>query len=56
MAKVKQLTYDELVAERERIEYLICKTSSMFAKRDMKKYLFKINAEIRARQPKGTNS
>ena len=42
----RDMTYDELLAERERVKRDIRKTESRFLKRDYRKYLIKLNNEI----------
>ena len=41
-----ELTYPEMLAERERVRNIIIKTKSQFTKKDFGKYLEKINKEI----------
>ena len=41
-----ELTYPEMLAERERVRNIINKTKSQFTKRDFSKYLEKLNKEI----------
>ena len=43
---IQTFTYQELLAERERIENAIRNTKSIFTKKDYRKYLGKINKEI----------
>ena len=43
---IQTFTYQEMLAERERITNAIRNTKSLFTKRDYRKYLEKLNKEI----------